>query len=240
MSKALKEAQRHDLIVRNPVTGERPPKVVREEVEILTREEARAVVERLKAHPIYAKAILALFTGLRRSEILALRWGSVDLDKKLLQVREALEETTSHGVRFKAPKSNAGKRDVTLPEIAIDVLREHRRRQLEQRLALGLGRLTADMLVFAKLDGSPASPNALSKEWRTAAASIGVMATFHALRHSHVSFLVDANIDVVKISRRVGHADVATTLNVYAHLFDAREDKSAAAINEAVTALLKP
>ena len=240
LAKALKEAQRFDLIVRNPTVGETPPKVVREEVSILSSEEARAAVTRLRDHPIYAEAVLALFAGLRRSEILALRWGHLDLAAKSLKVCEALEETTAGGLRFKQPKSLAGKREVTLPDIVIDALREQWKRQLELRLGLGVGKPTSDTLIFTRPDGGPISPRALSKEWRLAAASIGVKATLHGLRHTHVSHLIAAGIDVVKISRRVGHADIATTLNVYAHLFDAREDRSAEAINQAVAALLGP
>jgi integrase len=237
LCKALKEAQRHGLIVRDPTIGERPPKVVREEIIILSGDEARAVVTKLADHPIYPKAILALFAGLRRSEILALKWSHVDLDRKVLRVVEALEET-AEGLRFKTPKSRAGKRDVTLPDIVVTVLREHRKRVSEQRMRLGAGGLPSDALVFSRLDGGPLSPNALSKEWRASAASIGVTVGLHALRHTHVSHLISTGVDVVKISRRVGHSDIATTLNVYAHLFDAREDKAAEAINEAVEALL--
>jgi integrase len=239
LGKALREAQRFDLVVRDPTIGERPPKVVREEVVILTGDEARAIVTKLVDNPIYPKAIVALFTGLRRSELLALKWSYIDLDRKTLRVVEALEETAA-GLRFKTPKSRAGKREITLPDIVVAVLRDHRKRQSEQRMKLGAGRLPADALVFSRLDGGPLSPNALSKEWAKAAASIGVKATLHAARHTHVSFLIDAGINVVKISRRVGHADIATTLNVYAHLFDAREDKSAEAINAAVAGLLGP
>lgn len=239
LSKALKEAQRHDLIVRNPTIGERPPKVVRKEIVILTGDEARAVVTKLAEHPIYAKAMLALFAGLRRSEILALKWSHVDLDRKTLRVIEALEET-AEGLRFKAPKSRAGKREVTVPDIVVAVLRDQWKRQSEQRMKLGAGRLSADALVFSRLDGGPLSPNALSKEWTKAATSIGVKVGFHGLRHTHVSHLIAAGIDVVKISKRVGHADIATTLNEYAHLFDARADRSAEAINAAVAELLGP
>jgi integrase len=238
LGKALKEAQRYDLIVRNPAVGETPPAVSREEVTILSGDEARAVVTKLAGHPIYPKAMLALFAGLRRGEVLALRWGHVDFDAKLLRVSEALEETRE-GLRFKAPKSHAGKREVTLPDIAVSALRDHWRKQSEQRLKLGAGRLTPDTLIFGELDGGPMSPRALSTQWTAVAAKLGVKATFHALRHTHVSHLVSAGINVVKISHRVGHADVGTTLNVYAHLFDAREDKSAEAINAAVAALLE-
>ena len=131
-------------------------------------------------------------------------------EAKLLRVRAALEET-KEGLRFKLPKSAAGTREVTLPEIAVNVLRLERKRQSEQRLALGMGRATPDTLIFGRLDGAPASPQALSKEWRLAAPAIGITATFHALRHTHVSLLIDAGVDVVKISRRAGHGDIATT-----------------------------
>jgi integrase len=239
LAKTLKEGVRYDQISRNPAVGVTPPKVVSAEAVILSSEEMRAVVTRLRNHSIYPKAVLALFGGLRRSEILALRWGNVDLDHKTLRVAEALEETIAEGLRFKEPKSAAGKREVSLPVIVVDALREQWKRQLEQRLALRAGKPTPDTLVFTRLNGEPVSPNAISKEWRAAAASVGVKAGFHGLRHTHVSHLISAGIDVVKISRRVGHADISTTLNVYAHLFNAREDKSAEAIDEAVTALLK-
>lgn len=94
------------------------------------------------------------------------------------------------------------------------------------------------MLIFTRLNGEPVSPRAFSKAWGKAAASIGVQATFHVLRHTHVSHLISAGIDVVRLSKRIGHTDISTTLDVYAHLFDAREDKSAEAINAAVTTLL--
>jgi integrase len=97
-----------------------------------------------------------------------------------------------------------------------------------QRLALGLGKLPDDALLFPALDGSLRGPRAFSKEWSDVAAGIGIpQATFHSLRHTHASHLIDAGIDVVKISRRLGHASPA--MRVYAHLFRARDDKSSKA-----------
>jgi len=175
---------------------------------------------------------------MRRGEILACRWQDFDLDRKTATVRAALEETKG-ALRFKTPKSEAGVREISLPDIVVETLRAYRLQQQEQRLALGLGRLTGDALVFARLDGAPQSPHALSKEWAAAAVSIGLAGhTFHSLRHTHASQLVDAGVDVVKISKRLGHASPTITLDVYAHLFNRREDKSAEAINDAVAALL--
>jgi integrase len=190
---------------------------------------------------MYPKAITSLFTGLRRGELLALRWNRVDLDSadKRIEVRETLEETKTGGVRFKVPKTKNSTRDISLPDIVVEALRDHRKQQLEMRFALGLGKLPDDALLFPKLDGSPQSPRAFSKQWEDVATSIGLPEiTFHALRHTHASHLIDAGIDVVKISRRLGHASPAITLRVYAHLFRKRDDKSSAAINAAVTSLL--
>jgi integrase len=137
------------------------------------------------------------------------------------------------------PESIAGQRDIVLPDIVVDVLREHRRRQLEVRLALALGKITDDTLLFSRPDGAPLSPNTFSKEWAKLAASIGLAEIrFHGLRHTHASHLIDAGVDVVWISKRLRHSSPTVTLDTYAHVFARREDKSAAAINDAVAALL--
>jgi integrase len=239
LGKCLKEAQRHDLLVRNVASMQPPPRVAGDEVTILDPDQVRAIVRDLKHRSVYPKAIIALFTGLRRGEVLALRWQDVDFDRKIVTVRAALEETEAGGLIFKAPKSRAGVREVALPDIVVDTLRDCRRQQLEQRLALGAGKLTGDALIFARLDGGPQSPHALTAEWRKAAVSLGLGdISFHGLRHTHASQLIDRGIDVVKVSKRLGHASPTITLATYAHLFDKRADKSAEAINDAVAALL--
>jgi integrase len=199
LSKALKEGLRHDLVVRNVATMEQPPRVDDDEVVVLDNEQLKLAVDRLSGRAMYPKAITTLFTGLRRGELLALRWNRIGLDSpdKLIKVRETLEETRAAGVRFKTPKTKNSVRDVSMPNIVVEAMREHRRGQLEMRLALGLGKLPDDALVFPKLDGSPQSPRAFSKDWSDVAASISLPEiTFHALRHTHASHLIDAGIDV--------------------------------------------
>jgi integrase len=239
LGKALREAQRHDLVVKNVASLQPAPRVAREEITIFEPDQVRAVVRDLKGRSVYPKAVLALFTGMRRGEVLALRWQDLDLDRKTVTVKAAIEETQGAPLRFKTPKSQAGTREISLPDVVVETLGALRRQQQEQRLALGLGRLTGDALIFARLDGGPQSPHTLSAEWHKAAASLGLgHVTFHALRHTHASQLIAAGIDVVKISKRLGHASPTITLNVYAHLFDKHEDRSAKAINDAVAKLL--
>jgi integrase len=233
LSKALNDAMRNELVARNVAKAESAPRVGDDEDMTIVRD-VPALVDKLRSSRLCAPAMLALFAGLRLGEVLALRWSRVDLDGKVLQVREALEQTRAHGTRFKPPKSKAGRRDITLPDILIDVLREHRKAALELRLQLGLGRLPDEALLFADVDGNPRSLSPMSAAWRTFAASIGMPdVTFHALRHTHASQLIDAGVDIVTISRRLGHAKPDITLRIYAHLFRKDDRKAAAAINAA-------
>ncbi|MGA7534935.1 MAG: site-specific integrase, partial [Pseudolabrys sp.] len=133
---------------------------------------------------------------------------------------------------FKAPKSKAGRRDITLPDILAEALRDHRKAQLELRFRLGVGKLPDDALLFSNLEGAPLSRNAISCAWSYFAASIQLPdVTFHALRHTHASQLIDASVDIVTISKRLGHAKPDITLRIYAHLFQESDGKAAAAIN---------
>jgi integrase len=126
-------------------------------------------------------------------------------------------------------------RDISLPEILIDTLRDHRKAQLELRLRIGAGKLADDGLLFADIDGALPSPNALSAAWHDFAERIGMPdLTFHGLRHTHASWLIDEGVNVVTISKRLGHAKPDITLRVYAHLFQKDDAEAAAAINAAL------
>ena len=235
LGKALRDAAKNDLVTKNVCKMEPAPKVDEEETFIVP--DVPTLVATLPGSRLYVQAMTALFTGMRLGEVLALRWSRIDLDRKVAQVREALEITKANGIRFKTPKSKAGARDITLPDILVEVLRGHRKAQLELRMKLGLGRLPDDALLFAGIDGRPMSPNSISSAWADYAKAVGIPeVTFHALRHTHASQLIDAGVDIVTISRRLGHAKPDITLRVYSHLFQKDDGKASAAINAAFTA----
>jgi integrase len=237
LRKSLADAHRNDLVAKNVAVAQQPPKGRGTEVVILTDATMKALLTALESRAMYAPVVTALFTGLRRGELLALRWANVDLDGKVFHVREALEETAA-GIRVKEPKTRKGFRDVTLPDLVVDILRKHRQAQLEQRMALGLGKLPDDALVFPRPDGTAHSPKDFSTAWGVVAKAIGLPdVTFHALRHTHASQLIDAGVDIVTISQRLGHASPNVTLGIYAHLFRKSDDKASQAINAALAGL---
>ena len=229
---ALSHAAAIELVERNVATIVKAPTVERKEIEILTSEQMSDILKKLEGHSLLPVVAVALGTGARRGEIAALRWCDLDLDAATVRIERSIEDGT---LRVKAPKTSAGRRTVSMPAIAVGTLRDHRRQQLEQRMALGIGNMPADAYVFGHVDGSILNPDSLSDRWREAVKSRKLpKVTFHALRHSHASALIAAGLDVVTVSKRLGHASPALTLGVYSHLFKNNDDKAAAAIDAAL------
>ena len=226
----LKHAMQWGVVARNVASMVDAPRVKAQEIEILSPAQVQTVLDALRGKPAYPIVAVALGTGLRRSELLALRWQDVDLDGQTLRVEQALEQTKRGGLVFRQPKTRHGRRMVTLAPATVAVLREHWKAQQEQRLCLGLGKAGSGALVFCSWDGSPYLPATLTLQWRRAMAAAGLAATLHSLRHTHASTLIAAGLDVLTVSRRLGHGSPAITLNVYGHLF--KPDDRAAAIME--------
>jgi integrase len=115
------------------------------------------------------------------------------------------------------------------------VLREYRKAALEMQMRLGAGRLRDKALLFSNLAGEPLQPSNVSSDWGEVAESVGEAdVTFHGLRHTHASQLIASGVDIVTISKRLGHAKPSVTLAVYAHMFHTDDSKAAAAINAAL------
>ena len=206
----------------------KPPAVEQDEIEILAPEQIAAVLDSLRGHSLHPIVSLALATGLRRGELLALEWSDIDLDRGVLRVERSVEETKA-GLRVKPPKTKRGRRNIGLPADTVAMLREHRKAQMELRLALGQG--GQPVLVFSTIEGGHLKPNGISRSWRqTCKARKLPRVQFHALRHTHASTLIRAGVDVLTISRRLGHSSASMTLDVYGHLMEGADDAAVKAI----------
>ena len=237
LHRALSRAVAAEILSRNVAAAVKPPRVEADEVQILTAKQMGEVLEKLERnksrnepHSMFAVVALALATGMRRGELLGLQWGDIDFEAARLRVERSLEET-KNGLRLKRPKTKHGVRTISLPASALETLRAHRKRQRENRLTLGLGREASDTPVFGTVEGGLLSPDNLSRDWYRLVKSHELpKVMFHALRHSHASALIAAGVDVVTVSRRLGHGSPTVTLTVYAHLFDKTDFTAASAI----------
>jgi integrase len=206
------------------------PGVEEEEIEILTAEQISDVLAKLDGHTLFPIVSLALTTGMRRGELLGLQWGDIDLDAATLRVERSVEETKA-GVRLKPPKTRRGRRNLKLPAEAVAMLRAHKVQQMELRLVLGMGNVAPSTLVFGTVGGELIRPRNLSKTWWRVRSAMGLPAvSLHAFRHTHASMLIRAGVDILTISRRLGHSKAAITLDVYGHLIDGADAAAAKAL----------
>ena len=218
LTRAFGHAAKWGVVRRNIISLVDVPKVPMAEAAALQLAEIPKMLAGLRGKPLYPIAVVALGTGMRRGELLALRWCDVDLDAGTLRIERSLEQTRA-GLRFKQPKSVRSRRTVSLSPAVVSELRAVWRAQQEQRLALGLGKAPPDGLVFANRDGGPKRPDNLSGDFGTAMKALGMPhISLHSLRHTHASQLIAAGMDVLTISRRLGHGSAAITLGVYGHL----------------------
>jgi integrase len=234
LHRALGHAALWGVVVQNVASVVSPPPVPDTEITILAQDQIKTTLGHLEGRTLRPIVAFLLGTGARRGEALALRWKDLDLDKGIVRIERSLEQTKA-GLRFKSPKTKKGRRNVSISPWLVTELRGHRSRQQEQRLKLGLGRAPDDSLVFARWDGSTRAPHWLTQKFALAMIDLGIACTLHGLRHTHVSQLIAAGMDVLTISRRIGHASPEITLRVYGHLFG-NTDARAAEIMEAAFA----
>lgn len=239
LHRALGHAAQWGVVQSNVASLVSPPRVATAEIEILSPAQIKVVFAKLEGRSLLPIVSTALGTGMRRGELLALRWQDVNLERAQIRVERSLEQTTGH-LRFKSPKTKHGRRTIALPAYVVAELRVHWKAQQEQRLALGMGKSPPDALVFATVEGNPRSPGGLTKDWATFAKGLGLNVTFHALRHTHASQLIASGLDVLTISRRLGHGSPTITLGVYGHLFSNSDDRAAQVLDAAFLAPAQP
>jgi integrase len=226
LHRALGHAATWGLVAQNVAALVGPPPVPHTEVTILTEEQIGTTLRHLQGRTLRPIVSFLLDTGARRGEALALRWKDLDLDRGTVRIERSLEQTKA-GLRFKAPKTKNGRRNVSISPWLVAELRAHRTRQQQRRLSLGLGRAPDDSLVFARWDGATRAPHWLTQKFALAMAALQIDCTLHGLRHTHVSKLIASGLDVLTISRRIGHASPTITLSVYGHMFSNTDARAA-------------
>jgi len=231
LRKALGDAARWGLVTRNVVALAKPPRPERREMTTLAPEQARAFVESARAERLEALFVLGLTTGMRRGELLGLRWKDVDLKRGVLHVSATLQRTAK-GFVFAEPKTARARRQIILTELAKTGLKQHRAKQAEERLRLGAA-WEDNNLVFANEAGRPIeATNLVQRSFRRILARADLpLIRFHDLRHTYATLALGRGVHPKVVSDALGHADISTTLNLYSHVTAAMHQQAADALD---------
>jgi len=236
LRKALGDAVRQNYLVRNAAAFAKVPKVTavrRTEMRYWTSSELRRFLDASRESRHYTAWYLGANTGMRRGELLGLRWSDVDLDRGRLAVRRSLV-SVSYEVQESDAKTKRSERVIDLDPRTVKVLREHGARQLAEREAVDAGYRDHN-LVFAKPDGTFIHPDIFSQSFQRHVSSAGVpRIRLHDLRHTHATLLLQAGVSPKIVSERLGHATVAFTMQVYAHVIPGMQADAAAAFSDLV------
>lgn len=233
LREALQQAVRWQLLARNPADAVKPPRVERQQMSVLDAGATAELLEAARPHPIFVPILLGVLCGMRRGEITALRWRSVDLESGQIAVVASTEQTAGR-CREKETKSGRA-RTLALPEMVVVELRRHRLEQAERLFRLGI-RVTADHHVVTQLDGTPLQPNSLTHAFTDFIKARGLKRVrLHDLRHSHATHMLAAGIHPKIASERLGHSKVGITLDLYSHVLPGMQDEAASQVNALIS-----
>lgn len=233
--KALDQAVRWGVVARNVADLVDPPKVKRQEMKVLSGEQPRAFLEAASGDRLEALYVLAVTTGMRQGELLALRWRDVDLEDGTLRVTATMQRISKKGIGPSEPKTAGSRRQIALTGMAVAALRRHRARQAEERLHAGAMWQDGD-LVFCNHYGRPIEASNLTRRsFHPLLEKAGLPSVrFHDLRHTAATLLLRKKVPVKVVSEMLGHSQVGITLNIYAHVLPDMQREATAAMEAAL------
>jgi integrase len=220
LHRIFKDAVRWGRLARNPADAADPPRgepASRPGTATWSPEELRAFLDGVRADRLYGAYLLLATTGMRRGEALGLRWQDLDLDNGRASIRQTVI-AVRHRVTYGTPKTAKGRRTVVLDASTIAALREHRRRQAEERLQAGAAWVDHG-LIFCRPDGGPLHPERFTRRFSERLHQLGLPAIrLHDLRHGWATMALSAGVHPKIVQERLGHANIGITLDIYSHV----------------------
>ena len=234
LSIALNTAIKQGILKRNPLDNVIAPKVAKKEVEVWdaeTRAKAMTVLKESQYGDFYQ---LGLMTGMRRGELAGLKWANVNLANQQLQVVNTLQRITGQGLLNGQPKTERSRRSIALSADTVALLHKIRGRQITDQIEVS-DAWTDSGYVFTDASGMPIDPNLATRAFKKVLATAGLpKLTIHGLRHTHATILLEQGVNPKVVSERLGHASVATTMDIYSHVLPDMQEKAALAIDAAL------
>lgn len=234
ISTVLEQAVKEGLVPFNAASRADLPKAEKHDPNYFQPETVAAIRDALEKEPLKWKTLVHLFliTGARRGEILGLKWDKVDFDASRVYICNSILYSPDVGVYESTPKTERSKRFIALPAETMQLLRKYKAWQTEERLRLG-EYYDNQNFVFTQGNGKPMHPDTVTDWLNKFSARHGLPhINPHAFRHTMASLLYFNGVDSVSISKRLGHAQVSTTANIYAHVMEAADKKSAEILSD--------
>jgi len=229
ISIVLAQAVREGLVPFNAASRAEPPKAEKKEANHLQKDDIAAILKALETEPIKWQMLvhMLMITGARRGEIIGLKWKNVDFDNNRIYICNTVYYTPDRGVYESSPKTESSKRYIALPAQTMQELKKYRVWQYEERLKLGAYYQNQDY-VFSQDNGNVMHPDSLATWLARFSKRHGLPhINPHAFRHTMASMLFFNGMDAVSISKRLGHAQVSTTSDIYAHVIAEADKKNA-------------
>ena len=237
LHKSLEHAIKLGMIGRNPTYAVTPPRYQPDEMKFYDETQVSQLLLAARGDRNEALYHLAIVTGLRQSELLALKWSDLDWQKRALKVQRQLKREKLNEGYFIAPKTKAGKRSVDLGAETIKKIQAHYERQRLERLVAG-NRWEENDLIFPSTIGTPLNQSNLLKSFKRFVQIAGLpIIRFHDLRHTSASLMLNHGVPPIIVARRLGHSKVSITLDTYGHLMPEIQSGAADLMDELVTSV---
>ncbi|MDP9266351.1 MAG: site-specific integrase [Chloroflexota bacterium] len=231
LHKAFDQAEKWGLVARNVVALVSPPTAPHQEMKTLSEAQTRTFLEAVAGERFEALHVLAVSSGMRQGEILALRWSDLDLDRASAQIQRSIQFLPGDRYVFTPPKTTKSRRKVELTKTVVAALRRHRARQIAERLASAGGWADLD-LVFADEAGGPTSPDRVRWAFQRVLKDAGLpRIRFHDLRHTAATLLLGCGVHPKIVSEMLGHSTIAITLDLYSHVTPTMQREAAAVLD---------
>ena len=234
ISVVLAQAVKEGIVPYNVAERATLPKLVQKEPNYFQPEQVDAIRDALEQEPLRWKMLVHLFliTGARRGELLGLKWGCVDFEQSRIHICNNVIYTPDRGLYEDTPKTEKSKRYIVLPAETMDLFRQYRKWQMEERLRLGAYFIDRDF-VFTQDNGEPLHPDSVTNYLTKFSRKYNLPhINAHAFRHTMASILYYHGVDSVSVSRRLGHAQVSTTANIYAHIIEDADQRNAEILSD--------
>ncbi|MCM3079598.1 site-specific integrase [Brevibacillus invocatus] len=218
LKKAINQAVKWQLIPKNIMDHVDPPRLTAKEIITWTPEQANEFLSYAEKDKYYIAFVLAIYTGMRRGEILGLRWKDIDFEQAKISIQQTLYRPANQGIIFQEPKTKSAKRRIAIPQFVLQELKRHKARQNKFRLEYGAGYEDHDLVVSYD-DGRPQDPRNLLRHYERITKKSGLPPIrFHDLRHTHATMLLQMGEHPKVVSERLGHSRVGITMDVYSHV----------------------